>query len=62
VRHPRHRTYRAFIDQCANILTARPFFRERDETFKAHISGALKAKDPSRSRGSRSTGTSSSSS
>jgi RNA polymerase sigma factor (sigma-70 family) len=47
VRHPRGiGVYRAFIDQCANILTARPFFRERDETFKAHISTALKAKDP----------------
>jgi RNA polymerase sigma factor (sigma-70 family) len=46
IRHDRgHDTYRAFIDQCKNILTARPFFRERDETFKAHISGALKARD-----------------
>lgn len=46
VRHPRGLdTYKAFIDQCSNILTARPFFRERDATFKAYISGALKAKD-----------------
>ncbi len=50
----RHRlgpeTYRAFIDHILlvkrNILMARPYFRERDTTFKAFISPVLKAKDP----------------
>ena len=37
--------YKEFIVQCKNILSARPFFRARDETFKAYISAALKAKD-----------------
>jgi DNA-directed RNA polymerase specialized sigma subunit len=47
VRHTRGASvYQAFVDQCKNILTARPYFRERDVTFKAHISVALRNKDP----------------
>lgn len=40
-------TYRAFVDlickKKGNILSARPYFRERQETFTAYISKALKA-------------------
>lgn len=49
----RHRygpeVYKAFIDHIMlvkrNILMARPYFRERDKTFKAFISPVLKEKD-----------------
>ncbi len=41
--------YQAFIEHILNvkrnILMARPYFRERDTTFKAHISPVLKEKD-----------------
>lgn len=37
--------YQIFVDEKRNILAARPFFRERDTTFKEKISPAMKARD-----------------
>jgi RNA polymerase sigma factor (sigma-70 family) len=46
IRHPEGLvTYKCFVDECKNILGARPFFRERDTVFKSSISGILKVKD-----------------
>jgi len=56
--HPEGRAvYREFVDhitvQRKNILSARPYFRERQGVFSSKIAPALKAKAPSRLHGFR---------
>jgi hypothetical protein len=41
------RFIRYITEERCNILSARPFFRERSAVFKAHISGGFKARSPS---------------